>query len=200
MPTSLAIILGLAGAVLIVIGAIGGGFTISTTSVPTIRMLPRVICFAMGAALLVTSIIVFNKEIESKDEKPPIAIVPVPPQAAGGVVINMQQPPPMPASDGGSGNSGGYMSVTAPITAPSGYDVNLYGGLDTSAVIVARLPDNYQVEIICTAEGQSVTRPDGVTSSLWDGVSVGGGVGGFVPDVYVVTQTSQPTMPNCATI
>jgi hypothetical protein len=112
----------------------------------------------------------------------------------------MPQAPPSPVESIGdaSGQDNTYVPAVAPITAPIGYDINVYWGLDTSAPIVAQLPDGYLVEIVCTAEGQSVTRTDGVTSSLWDGVSIGQGVGGFVPDVYVATGTTLAVMPNCA--
>lgn len=209
MPTSLAIILGLAGAILIVVGAIGGGFTISTASVPSIGKIPRVVSFTVGAGLIATSIFVFNQEVKDKagsensnnNNNNNLAATPVivqpPSQNPGEIIINMDQAPPL-AEQPTADENPTAATIVAPITAPAGYDVNLYWGLDSSASVVATLPDNYQVEIICTAEGQAVTRSDGVTSSLWDGVSVGNNVGGFVPDVYVVTNTSQPTMPNCA--
>lgn len=45
-------------------------------------------------------------------------------------------------------------------------------------------------------QGDSVTFA-GYTSSLWDGVSVGNGVVGFIPDAHLDTGTVQPTTPNC---
>jgi hypothetical protein len=195
MPTSIAIILAIAGAILVVVGAIGGGFTFAAASIPQVGMLPRVISFVVGAVLITSSIYVFNKENDKKSDSasPPIVIQPASANT-GQVTIYNEQAPPTPDS-----TAGNHQPVSASVTAPSGYTVNLYWGLDSSAPIVASLPDNYPVEIICTAQGASVTRPDGVTSSLWNGVSVGNGVGGFVPDVYTMTGTEQPVMPNCAT-
>lgn len=187
MPTSLAIVLGIAGAVLIIVGAIGGGFTISATSFPRLTLLPRIISFVVGAGLLTSSIFVFNQESKEQPSQPLAQ--------PGGVVINMQQSPPSPAASTGDPS---YEPITAPITAPDGYDVKLRWGVDSTAPVVASLPNNYPVKIICTAEGQTIQRPDGVTSSLWDGVAIGNDVGGFVPDVYVYTGSTQPMMPNCA--
>jgi hypothetical protein len=52
MNLTLAIILGAAGAVLILVAAIGGGFTISVVSVPRVGVLPRLISFVLGGVLV----------------------------------------------------------------------------------------------------------------------------------------------------
>ena len=75
----------------------------------------------------------------------------------------------------------------------------MFAGTDSYSSIVAELSDGQSVDILCTMQGESVTSEiNGYTSSLWNGVSIGGGdTVGFVPDVYVGTPTYQPTMPNC---
>jgi hypothetical protein len=196
MPTSIAIVLAIAGAVLIVVGAMGGGFTLAAATVPAVGVFPRVLSFCVGAALIATSMYVFREESNKAEAQdgPGVIVVPQPASTPGQVTIYNAQSPPAPDSSTGSDRR----PFPAPIVAPEGYDINIYWGLDSSAPVVASLPHGYQVQILCTAQGASVTRSDGVTSSLWDGVSIGEGVGGFVPDVYVYTGTEQPVMPNCA--
>ena len=194
MPTSIAIVLAIAGAVLIVVGAMGGGFTFAAATVPTVGVFPRVLSFCVGASLIATSMYVFKQEIDKPGPQSNPGVVVVPPAGPGQVTIYNAQSPPAPDYSTGSDRP----PFAAPIVAPEGYDINVYWGLDLSATVVASLPHGYRVQILCTAQGAPVTRSDGLTSSLWDGVSIGEGVGGFVPDVYVYTGTEQPVMPNCA--
>jgi hypothetical protein len=75
----------------------------------------------------------------------------------------------------------------------------LFDDVSTSAGIVTDMPAGQVVNVLCTMQGESVTSEiNGYTSSLWNGVSIGNtSTVGFVPDVYVDTNTTQPTMPNC---
>src|SRR5215218_4210541 len=53
---TLATILGAAGAVLLLVGLVGGGFSFSGAVMPKDSKVSRVLCFAIGGVLLVTSL------------------------------------------------------------------------------------------------------------------------------------------------
>jgi hypothetical protein len=180
MNITLALVLGAAGAILILVAAIGGGFTIAAITMPRVGVFPRMISFVLGGALVVFALAVYDWDTVSAS--PSIDASPTGQQVQ---VPTPSSPTPDP--------------VTARIVAPDGYTISLFTGVNSSASIVADLPAGQSVTIICTMQGESVSSGiNGYTSSLWDGVSVGtGNTVGFVPDVYVGTPTYQPTMPNC---
>ena len=78
--------------------------------------------------------------------------------------------------------------------APQGYNaLDVFEQPSLSSSVVAEIADGTTIGILCTAEGDVVTNTDnGQSSSLWDSTSEG-----FVPDVYVDTETNQPTMGSC---
>jgi len=179
---TLAIVFGIAGAIFLLISAIGGGFTVSVISVPPVGVVPRVLSAIMGGALLFSALVAYTFDTYDPSASEPQAQGPPPPPAP-----NPAQPTSAPES------------VTAPIVAPAGYTVYLFSGVNSDSSTVADLEDGQKVTVLCTMQGESVSSAiTGHTSSLWDGVSVGSGnTVGFVPDVYVGTPTYQPTMPNC---
>ena len=185
-------VLGTVGSILILVGLVGGDFTLSGKLMPQVAMpkignLVRLPCFSVGAVLVVAAI--------------GLGLVYSPPQAS--------------ASDGGSSSPTARASAadttsptpssqsptdtsnqiaTGTIMAPQG-DTTLYVFEQPSqnSPVVAEITDGTTVGILCTAEGDVITNPDtGQSSSLWDSTSEG-----FVPDVYVDTGTNQPTMGSC---
>jgi hypothetical protein len=195
MNLTLAIILGAAGAVLILVAAIGGGFTISVVSVPRVGVLPRLISFVLGGVLVFFALGWDALAMPSSPESPPPPVAaPSSGPAPTAAPADAQGRPPAEvpvASD--------YTPVAAPIVAPYGSTIYLFDDVSTSAGIVTDMPAGQVVNVLCTMQGESVTSEiNGYTSSLWNGVSIGNtSTVGFVPDVYVDTNTTQPTMPNC---
>jgi hypothetical protein len=192
MPT-LQIALGIAGVVLILVGAVGGGFVLSSISIPTVGVFPRVVSLVVGSALVLFAVLVDlgHAEADASKPSPSPSTAPVPQGTTA----------PAPTSERSAPSSAtphtDSVPVTAPIVAGTGYTVNLFADSSLSASVLEQLPDGYLVSIICTTQGDAVTSDlTGVTSSLWNGVSAGG-VLGFVPDVYTGTPTYQPVMPNC---
>ena len=104
MPTSIAIVLAIAGAVLIVVGAMGGGFTLAAATVPAVGVFPRVLSFCVGAALIATSMYVFREESNKAEAQdgPGVIVVPQPASTPGQVTIYNAQSPPAPDSSTGS--------------------------------------------------------------------------------------------------
>jgi hypothetical protein len=184
--TPLIVVLGIVGAILILVGLVGGDFTLSGKLMPQVAMPKignwvRLPCFSVGAVLVVVAI------------------------GLGAVY----SPPRSPASDGGPPSPAAPASAvatTSPTTdssnqiatgiimAPQGDTaLNVFEQPSPNSPIVAEIADGTTIGILCTAEGDVVTNQDtGQSSSLWDSTSEG-----FVPDVYVDTGTSQPTMSSC---
>ncbi len=191
MNLTLAIVLGAAGAVLILVGAVGGGFTVPGISMPPVGVFPRLISFVAGAVLVVFALGVYEWDTTG----------------GPGATTTAQQPPPTspatqaPAEWQPSTDQDLPDPVIAPVVTPPGYEVYLYTDVSTAASIEAGLSNGQNVAIICTMQGEPVTSAiTGHTSSLWNAVAVDNGTVGFVPDVHVDTQTFQPTMPHCESV
>ena len=177
--TPLIVVLGIAGAILILVGLVGGDFTLSGKFMPQVGMPKvgnwvRLPCFGVGAVLVVIAV-------------------------GLGLVYS---PFPPSANDGGGSSSPTASAsadtsnqiATGTVMAPQG-DTTLYvfHQPSPSSSPVAEIADGTTIGILCTAEGDVVTNPaTGQSSSLWDSTSEG-----FVPDVYVNTGTNQPTMSSC---
>jgi hypothetical protein len=206
---TLALVLGAVGAVLVLVAAVGGGVTVWQLVIPRVGFVPRMASAILGSLLVISSILVTviqtpvlttdqhdQVQAQGQQQPPPQQGQQQPPQQG------QQQPQQQPAQRQQSQPE----PVVAPIMAPVGYDIYLYATPSTSASTLAQLPDGHAVTIVCTMQGEAVTSSlDGVTSSLWDGVSAGsdgagGHMTGFVPDVYVGTPSYQPTMPNCGSL
>ncbi len=191
MNLTLAIILGATGAILILVAAIGGGFTISVVSVPAVGVVQRVISFVLGGVLVFFALGWDALAMTSSPE-------PASPPQAAPPSASPPAPAPAPTQEPARAEPE-YTPVSAPIVAPYGSTVYLFDDVSTSAGVVTDMPAGQMVKVHCTMQGESVTSEiTGHASSLWNGVSVGNtSTVGFVPDVYVDTNTYQPTMPNC---
>ena len=174
--------LGIAGVILILVGLVGGGFTISTTAMPKVGNWVRVPCFGVGVVLVVAAVgLGFNKTDSPNPPNPPPTVSPA-------AVITVA-PPTSPSPTDNS-----QEIATGTIYAPSGYStIYVYSQPSQSSSVVASVADSVTIGILCTAQGDVVTRDDtGQSSSLWDGTSEG-----YIPDVFVDTGTDQATMTNC---
>jgi hypothetical protein len=174
--------LGIAGVILILVGLVGGGFTISTTAMPKVGNWVRVPCFGVGVVLVVAAVgLGFDNRNSPNPSNPPQSASPA-------AVVTMAAP----ASPSPTDNS--QEIATGTIYAPLGYStVYVYSQPSPSSSVVASVADGITIGILCTAQGDVVTNEDtGQSSSLWDGTSEG-----FIPDVYVDTGTDQATMTNC---
>jgi hypothetical protein len=170
--------LGIAGVILILVGLVGGGFTISTTAMPKVGNWVRVPCFGVGVVLVVAAVgLGFDNPNSPNRPNPPPSPSPV-------AVVTTTAPP--------ADNSRGIASGT--IYTPVGYStIYVYSEPSQSSSVVASVADGITIGILCTAQGDVVTNDDtGQSSSLWDGTSEG-----FIPDVFVDTGTDQATMTSC---
>ncbi len=101
------------------------------------------------------------------------------------------------------GNQQLYLAyVLQPIAGVTG--VNVYAAPKVSAPLVANLPLNTRVYIVCVAVGDPVDGPGPkgqprVTTAVWDKVrsEANGRDLGFVPDAWVNTNGTAPVAPNC---
>ena len=173
--------LGIAGVILILVGLVGGGFTISTTAMPKVGNWVRVPCFGVGVVLVVAAVALGFDPNSAAPPSPPQPTNPAP-------VVTVVTP----ASPSPTGNS--QEIATGTIYAPPEYStIYVYSQPSQSSSVVASVADGITIGILCTAQGDVVTNGDtGQSSSLWDGTSEG-----FIPDVYVDTGTDQATMANC---
>lgn len=165
---TVAVILGLAGVLLLLAGLIGGGFSFSGSVIPVVSGAARVPCFFIGGLLIAVSILMAVVEFTGPVES----------------AAPVTEPSPVPVSASASVEPWvGYVVTPA--------DVHQWPALDSATI--GRLEAGTPVEILCTVQGDTVTRTaDDVTSSLWDGIR-----GGYVPDVAIDTGTEQPTMGPC---
>lgn len=172
----LATIIGGVGAVLLLVGLVGGGFEFSGSVMPKVGRVSRVLSFATGGLLLLTALgLAIGEPTPSSSDA---AYSPRAAQSADGD----NPPPAVPAP------AIGYVLAGTDSTA---YVFELP---DSSSTVLTKIHDGSQVAILCTAQGESITSPiTGLTSSLWNYTSDGG----FVPDVMIDTGTAQATMPNC---
>src|SRR5215217_6059501 len=87
---TLATILGAAGAMLILVGLVGGGFTFSGSVMSKVRKLSRVLCFAIGGVLLLMSIGLVATDVGTE---PAVA---EPPASASPGSVDTSAPPAPP--------------------------------------------------------------------------------------------------------
>jgi hypothetical protein len=174
--------LGIAGVLLILVGLVGGGFTISTTAMPKVGNWVRVPCFGVGVVLVLVAVgLGFNN--------PNSPNPPNPPQSSGPAAVV-----PAVASTSPAPTDSSREIATGTIYAPQGYStIYVHSQASESSSVVASVANGTTIGILCTAQGDVVTNQDtGQSSSLWDGTSEG-----YIPDVYVDTGTNQATMTNC---
>ena len=173
--------LGIAGVILILVGLVGGGFTISTTAMPKVGNWVRLPCFGVGVVLVVAAVALGFDPNSPNPHNPP------PSPSAAPVV-------PVAASSGPSPTDNSQEIATGTIYAPPEYStIYVYSQPSQSSSVVASVANSVTIGILCTAQGDVVTNDDtGQSSSLWDGTSEG-----YIPDVFVDTGTDQATMTNC---
>jgi hypothetical protein len=104
------------------VGAVGGGFTISTTSMPKVGVLPRVVSFVMGALLITSAVLVFALEratIPPREDPYPEPVT-----------------APIVAPDGYDINLYADVSLSAPVVTrlPDGYPVTIRCTMQGEAV------------------------------------------------------------------
>lgn len=167
MTTS--VVLGLAGCLLVLVGLIGGGFSFSGSMMPVVGNAVRIPCFIVGGILVVSAIVLALREYPS------------PNMDNGGVVHDTAGVPSTPTTFAGT------VYVSADRVA------YVYQIPSLAASKVGALTNGTHVTILCTAQGDTVIRADGMSSSLWDRIDQG-----YMPDVNVDTGTDQPTVPNCS--
>lgn len=187
--TPLIVVLGIVGAILILIGLVGGDFTLSGKLMPQVAMPKignwvRLPCFSVGAVLVAVAIglgAVYSPPQSGAGADSP------PTPAASATAVAATSPTPSPTDTSNEIAAGIVM-------APQGYNaLDVFEQPSLSSSVVAEIADGTTIGILCTAEGDVVTNTDnGQSSSLWDSTSEG-----FVPDVYVDTETNQPTMGSC---
>jgi hypothetical protein len=197
--TPLIVVLGIVGAILILVGLVGGNFTISGKFMPQVGMPKignwvRLPCFSVGAVLVVIAVglgLVYSPPVQAStsDGGGSSSLT-----ASASVADAPSSTSSSPTSSSPSPSDTSNQIATGTVVAPQG-DTALYvfEQPSLSSSHVAEIADGTTIGILCTAEGDVVTNPDtGQSSSLWDGTSEG-----FVPDVYVDTGTNQPTMGSC---
>jgi hypothetical protein len=190
--TPFVVVLGIAGTVLILVGLVGGDFTLSGRLMPGVGMPKvgnwvRLPCFGVGALLVVVAIVLGFGNPTTPNQVQPQAAVAATAQATA--TATSASPSPSDTSN---------VVATGTIQTPQGYStISVYDrpSLDSSAV--AEAADGTTIDILCTAQGDVVTNQDtGQSSSLWDGTSDGTSTG-FVPDVFVDTGTNQARAESC---
>ena len=195
--TELAVLLGLAGVLLVMVGLLGGGFTFSGTIVPRVGRLIRLPCFLVGGLFVVLSVglIVFiqtdvggnlvSRPVLSPSAEPAPAAVTTTSAAVtttSAAVTTTPVPPSVRARTatvaGDDGSSDVYMNAS--LNQPMGSVAN-----------------GAEIQILCTAQGVAVMSAAGQLSTLWDFVT-NGKWRGYLPDVFLDTGTDQATMPDCS--
>lgn len=81
---------------------------------------------------------------------------------------------------------------TGTVYVPQGEVAKVYTEPSVSSAAVTTLSGGTVVEILCTAQGDTVTNTAGQSSSLWDDTQYG-----YIPDVNVDTGTTQPVAAAC---
>jgi hypothetical protein len=194
--TPLIVVLGIVGAILLLVGLVGGDFTLSGKFMPQVGMPKignwvRLPCFSVGAVLVVVAIglgVAYSPLQTSTGDGGPST-----PPAAAPAAATSPATSPSPSSSPTPTDTSNEIA-TGTVVAPSG-DTTLYvfQQPSLSSQNVAEIAGGTTIGILCTAQGDVITNSDtGESSSLWDRTSEG-----FVPDVYVDTGTNQPTMGSC---
>lgn len=185
----LIVVLGIVGAILLLVGLVGGDFTISGKLMPQVTMPKignwvRLPCFSVGTVLVALAI-GLGAVYSPPQPGASTGSLPTPAVSATAVAATPSTPSPTDTSN---------EIATGIVMAPQGYNaLNVFEQPSLSSSVVAEIADGTTIGILCTAEGDVVTNSDnGQISSLWDSTSEG-----FVPDVYVDTGTTQPTMGSC---
>lgn len=181
---TLSVIVGRTGAVLVLVGLVGGGFSFSGTVMPTVGKTARVPCFVVGGVLifLAMGLSAYESELVPLDDAQQDnrgggqSPLPEPPAPEPTFVPDPRQPVSVFVA--------GYYVLF--------YPTYVYADIHTGSDIVGYLEAGETVEIQCTDIGEWLSNPDGMESDLWDFIGYG-----YVPDVVVDTGTSQAVAPLC---
>ena len=239
--TELSAILGFAGAILILAGLLGGGFSFMSSSIPTVGKAIRFPCFLMGGVLItvavglavsqnrypgpdnvsvsrtapssslpnattVTSASATDAEARPSDRSSTVlsastgllattSIESPATASASPAVVSVAVSDPAPTTP--------TSVVEIPVTPGTGIvqgetiSVAVYDRPSLFGIVLYFPPNGVVLQILCTTQGDLVTRSDsGISSRLWNFVSDGSGIA-YIPDVYLYTGTDEPTMPDC---
>lgn len=182
---SLSFVLGLAGAVLILVGLVGGGFTFSGSVMPSVGKAARIPCLGIGGVLVVVAVglVVYQSPQSAVSTITPAPAAPTPAPTLAPIPTNAE-----PAKT--------LVPASPPVVVGTGtviLDTYVFEYPALAAPVVGQMPVGTPVEIYCTAQGEVVTRyADGVSSSLWNFVGTG-----FVPDIAIDTGTAQAVAGSC---
>ena len=142
----LAIVIGSAGVLLVLVAMIGGGFEFHQWKVPTVGKVARIGSFSSGGVLLLFAV---------------------------GMAYDMMGPPGG-SSTGGSGPSTFSATVMVEPGYAANLFRDPQDAGDPDAGPAATLDNGADVEVSCTMQGPPMTSAvTGKTSSLWDGTSTG---------------------------
>ena len=197
---TLSVVIGLAGAILVLVALVGGGFTFSGSVMPTVGRAARIPCFVVGGMLIFVSIGLATYDAglvettntttnttthtDTAAPKPD----PAPPPVEAAPPTDDPAPPTDPTPAPPDDPEPVFMPGTWQVLLPT-YVYEL--PYSSSAVVGAVIAGDI-VEIVCTEAGEWVVNIDGIGSDLWDNVGYG-----YVPDVVVDTGTSQAVAPAC---
>lgn len=167
---TLSVVLGLAGALLVISALVGGGFTFSGSVMPTVGKAVRIPCFLVGAFLVLSAIGLATYEVS-----PPPGTRPSSNQSVDEVDSRTRSDP-------------------TPAIGTVAQDAYVFELPSLGSTTVGVLGVGEQVQIYCTAEGDTVTGQLG-TSAIWDFVG-----SGFVPDAVVDTGSNSAVAPPCDSV
>jgi len=207
---TLSVVIGLAGAILVLVALVGGGFTFSGSVMPTVGRAARIPCFVVGGMLIFVSIGLATYDAglvettnttthtDTAAPKPDPAPPPVestPPPVESTLPPVESAPPtddPAPPTDPTPAPADDPEPVFMPGTWQVFLPTYVYELPYSSSAVVGAVVAGDIVEIVCTEAGEWVVNIDGMGSDLWDNVGYG-----YVPDVVMDTGTSQAVAPAC---
>ena len=131
--------------------------------------------------LIMLVVVWFGSACGSGNPDVPIGTSPPSSQAA-----NPPVPEPPASSAPASSTASGFVLV------PQGKRAKVFTEPSLSSTVVSSLPRGAAVQILCTAQGDTVVSDSGATSTLWDKTQYG-----YLPDVLVDTGTDQPVADSC---
>lgn len=180
---ALSAVIGFTGAILLLIGLVGGGFTFSGSIFPKVGKIARVPCLLVGGLLIFVALGLAS--IEAGLVQPDPASTPAANTQRATETPDAPQPP--------------VEIRDSPVDEPAGslpvgvvnIDVDIYEEPYLDAYVVGRLAAGELVEIGCTVQGEVVVNGE-YASSLWNQVG-----DGYVPDVAIYTGTDQAVAPSC---
>jgi hypothetical protein len=99
---------------------------------------------------------------------------------------------PGPPVESGPAVAQASSSASGTVDVPEGQVAKVFSEPSLTSTVVTTLDSGTEVEVVCTAQGDTVSNASGATSSLWDETQYG-----YLPNVNVDTDTTQPVVPSC---